>query len=158
MKKNIAGDLPAGIMANQEVRFNVKVALKYYRYLRAFCENAVDSIDWYINGQEIPANVQAIAKNRTETLTILEHIDRAIETYHELCEQEGETRPYEVIVRKYIDPKEGADGKGKPFTNEELAFIFEVNKRTIERDIKAANTKLSILFFGISGIKNKPTA
>ena len=45
MKKNIAGDLPAGIMAKQEVRFNVKVALKYYRYLRAFCENAVDSID-----------------------------------------------------------------------------------------------------------------
>lgn len=157
MSQNIAGDLPAGIMATHEVKFNIKVALRYYRYLRAFCENAVDSIDWYINGQEIPAHVKAIAKSRTETLTILAHMDRAIDTYRELCEQEGEIRAYQVILKKYVDPKEGSDGRGKPFTNEELAFIFQVNKRTIERDIRQAYTKLSILFFGISGIESKPT-
>lgn len=158
MKKNIAGDLPAGIMANEDVKFNIKVALRYYRYLRAFCENAVDSIDWYINGQEVPANVKAIASSRTETLTILTHMDKALNTYRALCEQEGDTRAYQVIVKKYIDPKGGSDGRGKPFTNEELAYIFQVNKRTIERDIREAYTKLSILFFGIHGIKNKPTA
>lgn len=148
-------DLPSGIMAKQNVYHNVNVALRYYRYLRAFCENAVDTIDWYVNDRKMPTYIEAIAKTRLETMTILTHINQAMETYKALCEAEGSIRPALVLEKKFMEPLGGSDGRGKPYTNMELAELFKVDRRTIDRDIRAGKTKMSILLFGIYGLNHE---
>jgi len=151
-REKIAGELPEGIIEKTNVRFDIKTALKFYRYLKAFCDNAVDSVDWYIGGQKIPTYIAAIAQSRAETFTILTHIDSALNTFYRLCEASGEERKANIIKRKFVDPLGGSDGRGKPFSNEALAELFDVDERTIQRDISDAYKKLSILFFGANGV------
>lgn len=133
-------------------KHNIRLALQYYRYLEAFIENAVDSMQWYIEDYQISSEVRAITKSRMETMVYKAHMDRALEMMKEICEQEGVPRQFNLINRKYIDPAGGSDGRGKPFTNEQLADMFDCDIRSIYRDLDKAYKKLSILFFGINGI------
>ena len=133
-------------------KHNIKIALKYYRYLEAFIENAVDAMTWYVGEYEISSEVRAITKSRMETMVYKAHMDKALETYRKLCECDGNIRPYNVVVRKYIDPAKGSDGSGKPFSNEQLADLFDCDIATIKRDLAKAEKRLSILFFGINGV------
>ncbi len=81
-------------------------------------------------------------------------MDKPLKTYKQLCEQDGNERPYNVIMRKYGDPGKGADGRGKPYTNEQLANLFDCSIETIKRDIRSSYSKLAILFFGVNGTDN----
>jgi len=135
------------------LKYDIKEALKHYRYLAAFIANAVDAMDWYIDGYKISSQIRAITESRLDTMTYLAHMDRALETYSALCEIEGNPRPYNVIMRKYVDPAGGADGHGRPFTNDQLADLFDCSVETIKRDIVAGYKHISILFFGIHGVQ-----
>lgn len=134
-----------------DIRYNIKIALKHYRYLAAFIENAVDSMDWYIQDYKVSSQIRSITESRMETMVYKAHMDKALDTYKLLCEQENNTRPYNVIMRKFVDPLSGADGRGKPYTNEQLADLFDCSVETIKRDINRSYCKLRILFFGIHG-------
>jgi hypothetical protein len=134
-----------------EVKYNIKEALKHYRYLAAFIENAVDALDWYVADYKISSQIRAITESRMETMAYKSHMDAALETYRRLCEDEGNVRPYNVIMRKFVDPSGGADGRGKPYTNEQLADLFDCSIDTVKRDINRSYCKLRILFFGIHG-------
>jgi len=136
-------------------RHDVKIALKHYRYLKAFCENAVDSMDWYIADYQISSQIRAITQSRMDTLTLMAHMVKALDTYGALCRMDGNERPYNVIVRKYVDPAGGSDGRGRPFTNEQLADMFDCSVETIYRDIRDGYDRISILFFGINGLKSE---
>lgn len=135
-------------------KHNIKLALQHYRYLEAFIENAVDSMTWYIEDFQISSEVRAITQSRMETMVYKTHMDKALETYKQLCECDGNIRPYNVVMRKYVDPIKGSDGKGKWFSNEQLADLFDCDARTIQRDLKEAYHRLSILFFGISALNH----
>lgn len=141
-----------------EVKYNIREALRHYRYLAAFIENAVDAMDWYMDDYKISSQIRAITESRMETMVYKGHMDKALDVYRQLCEQEGNIRPYNVIVRKYIDPQGGADGRGKPYTNDQLADLFDCSCDTIYRDVRDGYCKLSILFFGINGVKSENTA
>jgi len=132
---------------------DIKLALKHYRYLKAFCENAIDAMEWYIGDCNIPVEIFSICESRVKTLTFMAHMDKAIETFQKLCIIDGKERTSNVVLRKYIDPKDGSNGKGKPYTNEQLADLFDCDISTIKRDISEGYDKLSILFFGMNGIK-----
>ena len=140
-----------------DVKYDIKIALRHYRYLAAFIENAVDAMDWYLEDYKISSQIRTITESRLETMTYKAHMDRALETYGQLCQLEGNARPYQVIMRKYVDPLGGSNGKGKPFTNDELAEGFKVSTNTIDRDIGTSYSRLRILFFGIHGIKPENT-
>jgi len=135
-----------------EVRYNIKEALKHYRYLDAFIRNAVDAMDWYLEDYKVSSQIRAITESRLDTMTFKAHMDRALSTYKLLCEQDGNPRPYNIIMRKFVDPEGGADGHGKPFTNEQLADLFDCSEDTIKRDLSETYAKLRILFFGINGV------
>jgi hypothetical protein len=142
----------------KDVTYDIKQALRHYRYLAAFIENAVDAMDWYVDDYKVSSQIRAITESRLETMTYKAHMDRALETYKQLCQLEGNVRPYQVIVRKYVDPAGGSDGKGKPFTNEQLAEVFETSHDTIQRDLREACSRLRILFFGINGLEQEKHA
>lgn len=134
-------------------KYNIKIALNHYRYLEAFIENAVDAMTWYLEDFEISSEVRAITKSRTQTMVYKAHMDTALGVMKRLCEQDGTDRQYNLISRKHIDPAGGSDGRGKPFTNEQLADLFDCDTRTVYRDLDKAYQKLSVLFFGINGIQ-----
>ena len=102
-KERIAGELDATLLARKQVKYNVHIALRYYRYLNAFVLNAVDSMEFYISDRKIPASVKSIADSRAETLVIITHIRTAIETYRELCKADGNEDKAKVIIYKFID-------------------------------------------------------
>lgn len=131
-----------------EEKYNINEALKYYRYYAAFCENAIDAMEWYLDDFKVSSQVKAITESRLLTLTIKAHMDKAIDTHRDLCEIEGDVRKHNIIRRKYIDPQGGADGRGRPFTNEQLADLFDCSIDTVLRDIKKAKKEIEILFFG----------
>jgi len=131
-----------------DIKHNINEALKYYRYYSAFCENAVDAMEWYLGDITIKSFAKSITESRCLTLTYKTHMDRALEAYKKLCIQEKNIRKYNIIMRKYIDPPEGCDGKGKPFSNEHLADLFDCSAETIKRDVSKAKSELKILFFG----------
>lgn len=148
-KERIAGELDATLLARKQVKYNVHIALRYYRYLNAFVLNAVDSMEFYISDRKIPASVKSIADSRAETLVIITHIRTAIETYRELCKADGNEDKAKVIIYKFIDPDTGADGRGKPFTNEQLAEHFNRDIKTISAWLSEGYKKIGILLFGI---------
>jgi len=139
-----------------DVKYDIKLALRHYRYLAAFIANAIDSMDWYLqDGYKVSTHIQSLMQSRADTVTIMAHMDKALETYKGLCQQEGDTRPYDVIMRKYVDPLGGSDGHGRPYTNEHLADLFSVSTDTIKRDLCRSYCRLRILFFGINGLEPK---
>jgi hypothetical protein len=127
---------------------NINDALKYYRFYNAFCENAIDAMEWYLEDYRISSQARSITESRLLTLTFKAHMDKALEAYRLLCGESKCCRKYEIIMRKYINPSGGADGRGKPYTNEELADLFECSVDTIQRDLRQAKRELKILFFG----------
>lgn len=127
---------------------NINDALKYYRYYAAFCSNAIDVMEWYIDGCKINSWAKSITESRALTLTFLAHMKKALETYEQLCMEDGKIRRCDIIKMKYVNPEGGSDGKGRPYTDEQLAVIFGCSDDTIKRDLKEGKKCLGILFFG----------
>lgn len=152
--ENPENKIPANVMLRNKVLHNTGIALRYYRFLKAYCERAVDSITWNLGAEKVPSYIESIAKTRLETLTILVHMERALETYKELCKIDGNIRPAKVIEMKFFISLD-SNNLGKAYTNMELAEIFEVDRRTIDRDIREGKEKLGILLFGLHGLPLK---
>lgn len=143
---------------------NTDLLLKNYRNLLAHLNYAIDDekqlkdSDCDLELQQIQDEIdmleenyeevyiQAIKRTKTRTKIILKHIEVAVEFYKEkmsLSNDPNCKRRYEVISKYYFENKKIFD------ISEEL----NCSDKTISRDKKRAIEELSILFFGIDGIK-----
>ncbi|WP_238906649.1 helix-turn-helix domain-containing protein [Clostridium sp. YIM B02506] len=90
--------------------------------------------------------INAIKRTRTRTKIIVKHIEVAIEFYKQkvkISNNYNDKRRYEVIYKYYFEKKK------IPVIAEELGC----SDKTISRDKKRAVEELSVLFFGIDGMK-----
>ncbi len=90
--------------------------------------------------------INAIKRTRTRTKIIVKHIEIAIEFYKQkvkMLNNYNDKRRYEVIYKYYFEKKK------IPVIAEEL----ECSDKTVSRDKRRAIEELSVLFFGIDGIK-----
>lgn len=142
---------------------NTRLLLKHYRSLKVhnkitnstinsvYKDNAIDILDDIeaINDEE--QYIQALSRTKIRTLIIVGHINKAMSYYEAICESEGKVkeRRYDIIKYIYMDPTKD----DLTPTYEEAAEHFNLNLRTVGRDIRCAIEDLSILFFGIDGIK-----
>lgn len=142
---------------------NTRLLLKHYRSLiihsdfsdnvinRVYSENAVDVLDDLeaINDEE--QYVQAISRTKLRTTIMVEHINKAIKYYEAICKSEGKNkiRRYNIIRFMYIDPNENQTVP----TYEEVSEKFDITVKTVGRDVREGIEDLSILFFGIDGIR-----
>lgn len=137
----------------EDVRHNIKLALLNYRDLCAFLDNAVDEIDYNFNvAGHISAKSEAITIAHLETSVYKAHIDNTLQAYKQLCELDGNVRPYLIICRKYIEPIAGDSKCADHLSNPSLAKYFGVSVDTIKRDIKKSLPRLKVIFFGEIGI------
>lgn len=139
---------------------NTRLLLKNYRLLKRHTKGAIynasqakeraidilDGLDDY--GMNDTLYIESIKKSQERTLIILAHIDQMLELYKAYCYNGGngeDVRRYGVIMATYIDePKKSA---------QEIAGTFEIERRTVYKDITAAITPLTALIFGIDGLK-----
>lgn len=142
---------------------NTRLLLKHYRTLKAhnliadtttnkiYEDNAIDVLDDIEAIDDEEQYVQALSKTKIRTLILIGHINKALGYYKAICESEGLTkeRRYKIIKYMYIDPTED----DRVFNYEQVAEHFDLNIKTVGRDVRLAIEDLSILFFGIDGIK-----
>lgn len=88
--------------------------------------------------------IGAIKRTKTRTRIIVKHIETALEFYKQKSLKDKiSLRRYNVVCKYYKEKKKIAD----------IAEELSVDDRTIQRDLSRAKEELSVLFFGIDGIK-----
>lgn len=91
--------------------------------------------------------VVSIKDRVARTELMIEHIDAMLEVYKKDCNRSPEgQRRYRVIYWMYLSEDESK-------TAEDIAEMENVVVRTVFRDIKTAYEELSVLFFGIDGVR-----
>lgn len=138
---------------------NTKLLLKHYRLFKAHSEEAVfqdeedqdeeeamEILDLMMN-RDNTLYIESIRKSMRRTRIIVEHIDSTLELYRIFCKQSGRTeelRRYQIIHAMYISQEQT--------TIQDIAKANGIEPRTVYKDINAACTRLSALFFGIDGL------
>ena len=138
---------------------NTRLLLRNYVMMKENCEEAVyrrtaakSDFDFF---QELMSDrdrsdemiIASIRESSERTALILSHIDKMIAVYKDYCSRSGdrERRQYRVMKSVYLL-------KSKK-TVRELAEEFSVTDRTIQKDREIAEERLSVLFFGIDGLR-----
>ena len=135
---------------------NTKLLLRNYRQLKLHCADIKETIQLLdmsnlgliedIETDELA--IESIKRSKKRSLAMIQFIDRMLEVYRALCEQslkEDEFRRFETIHGLYI-----SEGR---MTFAEIAECQNVSERTIRRDEKEAIKALSVLIFGIDGLR-----
>lgn len=139
---------------------NTRLLLKNYRLLKRHTkgaifnasqvkERAIDILDG-LDDYDMSDNlyIESIKKSQERTLIILAHIDQMLELYKAYCYNGGneeDVRRYGVIMATYInEPKKSAL---------DIAGTFDIDRRTVFKDISAAINPLTALLFGIDSLK-----
>ena len=142
---------------------NTRLLLKNYRSLTAHHHiaddsnnkiidcNAIDVLDSIESIDDEEQYVQSISRTKLRTLITIQHIDRVLKYYEIICKAEGanKKRKSKIIYALFIDKT--TDDRMP--TYEELADNLGISDKTISRDIREAIEELSVLFFGIDGVK-----
>jgi DNA-directed RNA polymerase specialized sigma subunit len=134
---------------------NTDLLLKNYNKFVAHCNtaiytskqlkqaNAVDLLD-EVEDQDDEVYVQSIMRTKERTFIIVNHIKRIISYYKFITRSEPENeRKFNVIVGLYVNKK----------TFCELGKELYCSTKTVERDRKEAIEELSVLIFGVDGLK-----
>jgi len=133
--------------------FNTRLLLRNYHNFKARCEeliemNKVESDDdpfVEIGGEYL--SIESLTRSSMRTMNMVNFIDKMLEFYKKDCERRGKEaiRKYDTLMHFYIN-----DDKK---TYEDIAELHELNERTVRRDLKEAVQGLSVLIFGVDGLR-----
>ncbi|MFJ7662971.1 hypothetical protein ACIQXW_11260 [Lysinibacillus sp. NPDC097162] len=133
--------------------FNTRLLLRNYHNLKARCEELVeknkteteDDPFIAIGGEYL--SIESLTRSSARTMNMMNFIDKMLEFYKKDCERQGkeDIRKYNTLIHFYINE----DKK----TYEDIAELHELNERTVRRDLKEAVHALSVLIFGIDGLR-----
>lgn len=133
--------------------FNTRLLLRNYHNFKNRCEELKESNK--IETEEDPfieiageyLSVESLTRSSTRTMKMLNFIDKMLEFYKHDCERQGKEalRKYNTLMCFYIDE----DKK----TYDDLAELHNINERTVRRDLNEAVQALSVLVFGIDGLR-----
>jgi hypothetical protein len=133
---------------------NVKLLLRNYRAFVIHCSDIkleINELNQKLDLDELDSDefaIRSILKSKERTLAMLKYINKSLEIYRIICEKSGElekTRRYKVVYDLYISKEK--------VTIDDLAERHSVNKRTIYKDIDKACETLTVLMFGVNGMK-----
>lgn len=153
-------------------KFNTQLLLQNYRNMKTHISNSVYSSEqikllererkeFKIDFDEPMDDtyIKSIIKSKITTRILIEQVDVFLNYYKTKCQnspKEEERRRWEVINLLYVAEKDEFGNKiEKSVPFEEIADILHTTTRTVNRDKKAAIRELSVLFFGIEGLKIK---
>lgn len=141
-------------------RHNTEMLLKNYNNFKKHFEDSIYSSEQLSEDEEIDFSkfdfdepmkesyIKAIIESKTRTEIILKQIDTFLEYFNIKCltsKREDVQRRGQVIKLLYTNEE--------TLTFEEVAEELHISTKTVDRDKKAAIKELSVLFFGIDGLK-----
>ncbi len=134
---------------------NTDLLLKNYKTFIAHCKtaiytskqlaenNAIDILD-EIEDSDDEVYIQSIMRTKERTAIIVKHIKRILEYYRYLSRKDSELeRKCNVVFGIYIEKK----------TYRQMAEELYCSTKTIDRDRREAIEELSVLIFGVDGLK-----
>lgn len=144
---------------------NTKMLLRNYRSLVDHCESAIseaaeiysesplyegesieDIMGTFVYDDEV--KIESIKRSKARTKLIITHVQEMLNLYSVHCassERPEVQRRYDIIYWRYI-----ADN---PMSVIDLAEQYNIDTRTVYRDINNAAETLAALFFGIDGLR-----
>lgn len=132
---------------------NTKLLLRNYHTFKRYAEkHGGEEIEEYTPIQELILNSQdivaSIRMTTERTLVMIQHLDNALKALSYICEQEKlEGKPsskhFDILNKRFIEQR--AIG--------EIANEYNLNERTVYKMIDAAAERLSVLLFGVYGLK-----
>ncbi|UPW82741.1 hypothetical protein [Lysinibacillus sp. Ag94] len=133
--------------------FNTRLLLKNYRRFKERCEKLIEVNEVKveedpfieIGGQYL--SIESLTKSSARTLNLMLFIDKMLDFYKSDCERKGKgaIRKYETLMHYYIyDEKK---------TYDDIAGLNDVDERTVRRDLKEAVYAVSVLIFGVDGLR-----
>lgn len=113
-------------------------------------EELFEELDLDMDEEFTKTQINSIIKSKNKTSIILKHINTFLEYYKYKCEssqREDIQRRYKVIEYLYLNEEK--------MTQESLAEYLNCTMKTIRNTKNIAIKELSVLFFGIDGLKIK---
>lgn len=133
---------------------NIKLLLRNYRNFVAHSEEVQEELTALQKAKELDTlyeeefTIESIMRSKQRTLVLVQLMQRMLEVYQIMCEKSGdpaEERRYKIIYEMYIsDDKKTAD---------EIARGHFIDRRTVFKDINKSCETLSVLMFGVDGIR-----
>lgn len=133
---------------------NTKLLLKHYRSFVAHSEDIRAELTTLQNAEALEDlysedfTVEAIKRSKQRTIAMIRFMERMMKEYKRMCEESGqpeEIRRYKVIEMMYISDKK--------YKAEDIAECHKIEVRTVYRDVNDAIKTLSVLVFGVDGIR-----
>jgi hypothetical protein len=134
---------------------NIKMLLRNYRSLVKHCEGIkieIKKLDEKLALDLLDTDefaIEAIKASKKRTLATVRFVARMVSVYGKMSEDESEEaiRRYQTVYHLYISDKRK--------TAKEIATCHNVDERTVYRDVNNSLEPLSVLMFGIDGLKLK---
>lgn len=110
-----------------------------------FTEEQTPVRELILNSQDIVSSIRMTTKR---TIIMIRHLDNALKALQFICIQEekndkASSRHYDILHKRFIEQR----------AIEEIADEYGVNDRTVYKLIDTAAERLSILLFGVYGLK-----
>ena len=133
--------------------YNTRLLLRNYRNFKGRCEKLKEENkvkvkeDPFIEigGQYL--SIESLTRSSARTLNLMLFIDNMLDFYKSDCERQGKgaIRKYETLMHYYIyDDKK---------TYDDIAELYNLDERTVRRDLKEAVYAVSVLIFGVDGLR-----
>jgi hypothetical protein len=130
---------------------NTTLLLKKYQMLREHCEGVIPKLTEYENSIFDPEelNLETLMKYKARTKEMLDYFDLMFSSYCQYCHNQGPMaeRRFNIIRQLYV-----FENSNEYKSKNDLAAFYNVDSRTVDRDIKKASEELSIFLFGIDSL------
>lgn len=132
---------------------NTRLLLKNYRLLEEHCRGVEIELEEYELVVFDPEDLElhTLMKYKAKTAKMLLYFDEMFKAYRNYCDRLGEAakRRFQVIDRLYVS--------GNEMSTEEVADYFNINGRTVYKDVDKAIEELSVFLFGLDSIYDLQT-
>jgi DNA-binding NarL/FixJ family response regulator len=135
---------------------NTKLLLKNYREFKAYVQKierkvtknegvteSTNITDLLVYGEDI---VKTIKVSTQRTILMVQYIDQSLAAFKYICENDpyrDSIRQSDVLYLRFVEGK----------TIEDIAEEFRINERSVYKAIDSASERLSVILFGVYGIK-----
>ena len=139
---------------------NVETLLNHYiglkEYVKRIDEKAKASLPSSVVMKETESLIEllefsndivgAIKEQSQKTIVMVRHMDSALDALGYIYKKEGNERDFAILEKRYVHKVMPAD----------LAEMYHLNKRSIQKILSRVRARYTVLLFGIYGVKLEP--
>lgn len=133
---------------------NTKLLLRNYQTFKRYSEKheGDKDIDRELSTHQLILNsedlVESIRLTTERTLLMIQHLDKALKALDFICQQElteekATGKQYEILKKRYVIGE----------TVDAISSFYGISERTVYKSIDAGAERLSVLLFGVYGLK-----